>query len=97
MKLARKIREQLVRTPTHLDGSGCACITDSAGNIHVPPDVIESIIAAHLEPVLNCLLAYKVHTLRGDHGKAARAVLDALALLDTSVPVTASEGDKRQD
>ena len=51
MKLAKEIREQLVRPPTHLDGSGYACITDSAGNIHVPPDVIESIIAAHLEPV----------------------------------------------
>ena len=49
MKLAKEIREQLVRTPTHLDGSGYACITDSAGNIHVPPDVIESIIAAKLE------------------------------------------------
>jgi len=51
MKLAKEIREQLVRPPTHLDGSGYACITDSAGNIHVPPDVIESIIAAKLEPV----------------------------------------------
>ena len=62
-----------------------------------PRPTTESIIDAHLEPVINCLLAYKVHTLRGDHGKAARAVLDALELLDTSGPVTASEGDKRTD
>ena len=90
MKLAERIAEEL--------NEGNYLVVTGKEPISVDPiGEAESIIAAHLEPVLNCLLAYKVHTLRGDHGKAARAVLDALALLDTSVPVTASEGDKRQD
>ena len=42
----------------------------------------EAIIAAKLEPVRSRLLAYKVHTLWGDHDKAARVVVDALALLE---------------
>lgn len=34
-----------------------------------------------LEQVTNHLLAYKVHTIRGAHDKAARNIIDALALL----------------
>jgi len=43
---------------------------------------IDRIISAKLEPIRNRLIAYKVHTLRGDHEKAARVVVDALAMLE---------------
>ena len=85
MELAREIREQLVRAPTHLDGSGCACITDSAGNIHVPPKLLESIIDAKLGPVREALklaskaLHYELDML--EHDAITTQVDTALATL----------------
>jgi len=81
-KLAKEIRDQLVRTPTHKN-DGCACITDSAGNIHIPPHVLEAVIAAKLEPVREVLNgAGKIAQAFGPQGYACRAFIkDALALL----------------
>ena len=74
MKLAREIAKELdeLRTNIHARLPNPDCWPLAAADI----------IAAHLEPVRSRLLAYKVHTLWGDHDKAARVVVDALALLE---------------
>jgi len=60
-------------------------------------ETFEQIIAAHLEPVREALKKIVHEDDAQCKCPACRFGKPILALLDTSVPVTADEGDKRQD